>query len=107
MKETTTHLDARYATARLYTDTVSFDIIAATDKTITVRRRRKTDTPPELVGDEGGYGLRAGIHETESAPSNDLKVYRMRKDGSFRLGDTYGYFHFTNDSPTEYTDYRL
>jgi hypothetical protein len=102
-----THLTASYAEATLFTDTVSFDILGATDKTITVRRRHKTDAPPTHVGEPGGYGIRAAEHETESDPTGTLRVYRMRKDGSFRLGDNYGRFRFTNDPPTEYVDYRL
>jgi hypothetical protein len=104
---TTTHLNSKYATATLVTDTVSFDIVGATDKTVTVRRRHKTDEPGEAVGDEGAYGLRVILHPTESVPNGPLKVYRMRKDGSFRLGDNYGYFRFTNDPPTERVDYRF
>lgn len=107
MSDELTHLNSKYVTARLYTDTVSYDIVAATEKTVTVRRRRKSDAPLEFVGEAGGYGLRAAFHETESIKGAETKTYRLRKDGTFRLGDNYGIFRFSNEPPREYVDYRL
>lgn len=110
MTDTTpTHETALYATARLYTDTITFDVLDSTAKTVTVRRRRKADGPgtPDMRCDEGAYGLRPMIFETESVPSGERKVYRMRKDGTFRLGNSYGVLRFTDTPPTEWVDYRL
>lgn len=105
---TPTHETALYATARLYTDTITFDVLDSTAKTVTVRRRVSTGKgTPDMRCDEGAYGIRPMIFETESVPSGERKVYRMRKDGTFRLGNSYGVFRFSDTPPTEWVDYRL
>jgi hypothetical protein len=103
----TRHYDGqRFATETLVTDTVAYDVVRHTAKTITVRRRRHTDVnrrDPHV--DQGPYPVI--WTETESDPTYPQKVLRLRKDGTYRTHSSSNPLRFTNEAPEVRTDYRF
>jgi hypothetical protein len=97
---------AKYAVERLVTDTLTYDVVKRTAKTITLRPRAATG---EIVRreDYSGNGYPQIWEKTESIPEAGTHTLRLRKDGTFRRFNWSGPLRFTNDEPTKYTDYRM
>ena len=94
----TTTTTKKFAVQLLVTDTICWEVIASTAKTLTLRMMRQG----ELVSTTGGY---LPIVRTEALPDENGQVVtvRLRKDGTYRIGGGRP-LRFT-DSPTYRTDY--
>ena len=93
-----------FATETLVTDTVAYDVVKSTAKTITVRRRRDTEVvAQQLLGGPFPITTRA----TESVLDAETKVLRLRKDGTFRTADWANPLKFSETEPTTRVDYRM
>jgi hypothetical protein len=91
----------KFMTETLVTDTLCYEVIAETAKTLTIRSMARgeqvyTDGAPLPV-----IGLRA-----ISDPNGDTKVVRLRKDGTYRKAQGYNPLRFT-ETPIFYTDYKF
>lgn len=75
----------------LVTDTLVWEVVKVTAKTVTVRAT--TGTGVEHVDtscDVGGHGTRVVWEEQASNPDFIAKTLRVRKDGTIRTGDHAG-----------------
>jgi len=99
----------RYAVETLVTDTVSYDVIHATEKTITIRRRGMDPhqaSYPAPGYDQGPYPVL--LYPTRSEPViGKVQRVRLRKDGTYRTGPGMNPLRFTNTEPTHRVDYRM
>ncbi len=95
---TATAITEKYAVELLYSDTICWEIIDSTDKTLTLRMMRQG----EVVSSSGGP---CPIVYTEALPYEDGHVVtvRLRKDGTYRVAGGRP-LHFT-DKPAFRTDY--
>lgn len=94
-----------YAVEKLFTDTRTYDVIARTERTITIRPRVETG---EVVHREdwSGSGYPQVWTKTESLPEAESKVLRLRKDGTYRVLQGGRPLRFTDEEPASFTDYR-
>lgn len=94
----TTTTTKKFAVQLLYTDTICWEVIASTAKTLTLRMMRQG----ELVSTSGGP---CPIVRTEALPDENGQVVtvRIRKDGTYRVWDGHP-IRFT-DTPLFRTDY--
>jgi hypothetical protein len=94
----TTQTTNKFAVELLYTDTVCWEVIASTAKTLTLRAMREG----EVISNSGGP---CPIVRCEALPneSGHIVTIRRRKDGTYRIGGGHP-LHFT-DNPTYRTDY--
>ena len=98
---------------KLVTDTVLHEVIGMTARTITVRRTK------DAIG-EDGHALHMGDYPSVytaqiSDPDGVTQTLRLRKDGTYRIGESAGVrplqkiapkrFPDGNEYPWEYTDY--
>ena len=92
------HTTETHAVELLVTDTIVYEIVGQTPKTISLRRCRKGDR----VSDDAAWPLvySAAIDD----PNGDVKVLRLRKDGTFRSFSNSFALHFTS-TPVFRTDY--
>ena len=93
-------LTKEYMTETLVTDTLCYEVIKKTAKTITLRSMTRgeqvyTDGAPLPV-----VGLKA-----ISDPLGDVKIVRLRKNGTYRMSESSNNLHFT-ENPIFYTDYK-
>ena len=88
----------KFAVELLYTDTICWEVIASTAKTLTLRAMRQG----EVVSNSGGP---CPIVRCEALPNEGghIVTVRRRKDGTYRIGGGRP-LRFT-DSPTYRTDY--
>ena len=96
-----------YATETLVTDTVSYDVVGSTPKTIKIRRRRHVlpGRRDENV-DQGPYPPVMWF-ATESDERHSTITLRLRKDGTYRRADWARPLRFTNEPPEIRVDYRM
>ena len=95
-----------YATEWLVTDTIAYDVVSHTAKTITVRRRRGgAQTRLDPNADQGPYPV--VLHSTESDAQAPCHVLRLRKDGTFRRSPNSNPLSFTDNPPETRTDFRF
>lgn len=90
------HTTETHAVALLVTDTVCYDVIKQTAKTITLRRC--------LQGEKVRGEFPVIYSEAVSDPTSETTTLRLRKDGSFRLYNGGGKIWFTSE-PAFRTDY--
>ena len=67
----------------LYTDTLIWEVVATTAKTITIRGTRRTD---KAKSSDNGSPYPIVYCEVGSDPTRETKVVKLRKDGTFRTG---------------------
>lgn len=93
----TTTTTKQFAVELLYTDTICWEVIASTAKTLTLRMMREG----ELVSTSGGP---CPIVRAEALPDENGQVVtvRLRKDGTYRVSGNP--LRFT-DTPLFRTDY--
>lgn len=90
------HTTETHAVAMLVTDTVCYDVIKQTAKTVTLRRC--------FAGEKIRGEFPVIYSEAISDPTGDTVTLRLRKDGSFRLYNGGGKIWFTSE-PAFRTDY--
>ena len=89
-----------YAVEMLVTDTICYEVIANTAKTITVRKM----TEGEIVSTTGTEC--PVVHrEAVSNPNGETKTVRLRKDGTYRMANGLNALHLMESAPTFRTDY--
>jgi hypothetical protein len=89
-----------YAVEMLVTDTICYEVVSKTAKTITVRRMKQG----EVVSTTGGHC--PVVHrEAVSNPFGETKTVRLRKDGTYRMGNGYNALRLQQEAPTFRTDY--
>lgn len=91
-----------YAVETLVTDTICYEVIAKTAKTVTVRQM----TQGEIVRTDGA-SVPVVEREAVSNPNGKTKTVRLRKDGTFRMADGFNPLRFTETAPTFRTDYKF
>lgn len=97
----------KYATETLVTDVRTYDVVAHTAKTITVRPRREDDhgeLDPRF--DHNGHGLGMYAYATHRVLDAPTHVLRLRKDGTYRIAGWAHPLHFTDTPPLAYRDWR-
>ncbi len=96
----------------LWTDTVTYEVVATTPKTITIRHTKDTGRGRSMGPEGNPYPI--VLSEVTSNPLGETKVLRLRKDGTFRTGEGMRSMwlahrcEFDNDgikSPVRKTDY--
>lgn len=92
------HTTETHAVELLVTDTIVYEIVAQTPKTITLRLCRKGDN----VSRDSDWPI--VYSEAVSNPSGETKTLRLRKDGTFRSYNGGFALHFTS-KPAFRTDY--
>lgn len=88
----------KFAVEPLVTDTICWEVIASTTKTLTLRKMRQG----EVTSTTGGY-LPVVHTEALPNPNGDVITVRLRKDGTYRISGGHA-LRFT-DNPTFRTDY--
>ena len=89
----------------LVTDTVVYDVVSTTAKTITVRPRLGTDTILDRVNHDGNpYPVLTLA--TASTPDADTRTLRLRKDGTYRMSRSSNPMRFYDGDPGRRVDYR-
>lgn len=89
-----------YAVEMLVTDTICYDIIRKTAKTITVRQMKQG----EVVSTTGTHC--PVVHrEAVSNPLGVTKTVRLRKDGTYRMSEGLNALRLQDEAPTFRTDY--
>ena len=75
------------ATVSYYSDRKSFDIIASTPKTITLRERKAICVKPPVMeaGGFAGVVTENAVWRTESNPNGVIRKASLRKNGDWRL----------------------
>ncbi len=105
MSTNATHMTTDYATEKLVTDQVAYEIVRRTAKSVTLRPMQ--DGPEIRTENRGGNPwpvvYRQAIPYPASANVRE-RVLRIRKDGTFRFPGGRP-LRFTND-PVCVTDYR-
>lgn len=93
-----TATNTKFAVELLYTDTICWEVIASTSKTLTLREM----TQGEVTSTTGGA---CPIVRTKavSNPRGKTVTVRLRKDGTYRINGGHA-LRFT-DNPTFRTDY--
>ena len=95
----------------LVTDTIVYEIIARTTKTITVRRTKDGASKPErdLRVDGGTDPQCPPVMWTEQVPdeNGNVSVLRLRKDGTYRMGRSSNPLFAIEGTPKRRTDYRF
>lgn len=92
----------------LVTDTRTYEVVAATAKTIRVRTTKAGESLTSERRDGNLYPV--VWTEAVSDPTGTVFTLRLRKDGSFRFGPNSGRFRaatLVDGKPTSYTDYRF
>ena len=75
----------------LVTDTIVWEVIKVTPKTVTLRKAISTDRRHEdLQCDTGAYGLAVYWEEVEAWHNGPTQNLRLRKDGSLKIGSHTG-----------------
>lgn len=98
-----------FITEVMVTDTRTYEVIAKTAKTITIRKTRRTDT---VVKSENRDGNPYPCVWHEEVPDEDGAKYvlRLRKDGTYRIADWANPMRpatIIDGKVTSYTDYRM
>lgn len=88
----------QFAVELLITDTVCWEVIASTSKTVTLRQMKKG----AVVSTSEGY-LPIVHTEALSDHKGEVVTARLRKDGTYRVSGNA--LHFTDTPPTFRTDY--
>lgn len=91
-----------YAVETLVTDTICYEVISKTAKTITVRRMKRG----EVVRTDGEY-LPVVHKEAVSDLNGMTQMVRLRKDGTYRMGDGFNALRLQEQAPTFRTDYKF
>lgn len=75
----------------LVTDTLVYEVVKVTAKTVTVRRTMTGDKfTKDTACDEGANGLAVTWEEQVINPHAETRTLRLRKDGSVRMGSHAG-----------------
>ena len=99
MTTTTQFTGQPFATETLITDTIAYDVLHRTAKTIIVRRRGRADVKPTHAVD------RVFEFPTVTRPDAPAVRLRLRKDGTYRRSPGGHALRFTNTVPVERIDY--
>ena len=97
----------------LVTDTLVYEVVKVTDKTVTVRRTMTGDNfTKDTACDEGANGLAVTWEEQIVNPDAKARTLRVRKDGTIRAGSHVGASPFyptrkVNGVPVRRVDYRF
>ena len=97
-----------FVSETLVTDTRTYEVVATTAKTIKVR----TTSQGDVVKSESRDGNPWPLTWTEvvSDPNGRVFTLRLRKDGTYRMGDGANRLRpatVVDGKPTSYTDYRF
>lgn len=100
----------RFVRSVLHTDTVVYEIVARTARTLKLRRTK--DIPgarwADLAADEGAHGLRPAFYGQQPDPDAPTVTVRLRKDGTYRV-DSWSALRPAPERdgvPARYTDWR-
>lgn len=96
-----------FVTEVLVTDTVTYEVVAKTPKTLRIRRTRHGEIVKRT--NEGGNPYPCVWHEAVSDPGATERVVRLRKDGCYRsakYGNPLRPATVIDGKPVSYTDYR-
>ena len=94
----TTTTTKQFAVELLYTDTICWEVIASTAKTLTLRAMRRGD----VASTTDGY-LPIVRHYAISDRHGEVVTARLRKDGTYRVSGNP--LHLTDTPPQFRTDY--
>ncbi len=89
-----------YAVEMLVTDTICYEVIAKTAKTVTVRKMKQGE-----VVSTTGTSCPVVHREAVSNLNGETKTVRLRKDGTYRMGNGFHALRFLEEAPTFRTDY--
>lgn len=102
-----------YLSESLVTDTLVYEVVKVTAKTVTVRRMR-SDGPAHTDEqcDKGAHGLSVMWEEQVANPHAETRTMRVRKDGTIRSGSHAGASPFyptrtINGVPVRRVDHRF
>lgn len=102
-----------YLSESLVTDSIVWEVVKVTAKTVGLRRTAAGDQITEDSRcDKGANGLSVVWEERVPAPGAEVKTYRVRKDGTVRAGDWAGARPFyptprVNGKPVQRRDWRF
>ena len=97
----------------LVTDTLVYEVVKVTAKTVTVRRMMSGGPVHEDTRcDKGAHGLSVVWEEQVTKPEAETRTLRVRKDGTIRAGSHVGASPFypttkVNGVPVRRVDYRF
>ena len=97
----------------LVTDTLVYEVVKVTAKTVTVRRTMTGDKfTKDTACDEGANGLAVTWEEQVINPHAEARTLRLRKDGTIRSGSHVGASPFrpaklVDGKPARRVDYRV
>jgi hypothetical protein len=89
-----------YAVEMLVTDTICYEVISKTAKTITVRKMKQGE-----VVSTTGTSCPVVHREAVINLNGETKTVRLRKDGTYRMGNGYNALRLQQEAPTFRTDY--
>ena len=102
-----------YLSESLVTDTLVYEVVKVTAKTVTVRRMMSGGPVHEDEAcDKGAHGLSVVWEEQVANPNAETRTLRVRKDGTIRAGSHVGASPFyptrkVNGVPVRRVDYRM